>query len=106
MSPDFYDEARRFVLYLYHEEKMPCIEVAKVCDISWGVASAIVNQTSYDMGTQNYRRILRRKIEWDKRAKQQRNAESFERIMAQSYKGNRDMNHVRKVSEIERMKPL
>ena len=103
---DFYDEARRFVLYLYHEEKMPCIEVAKVCDISWGVASAIVNQPSYDMGTQNYRRILRRKIEWNKRERQQRNADSFERIMAQSYKGNRNYNQVRYVSESEKMKPL
>ena len=106
---DWFKDSRDFIRHLYHDENMPAIEIAKFCGIGWQVVSAIIHDDSYDMGTQIDRRILRKKIEWDKSKKQKpsfydSNATLYDESTA--YKGRRTIGWSKKETELSKMKPL
>lgn len=104
---DFYLESVDFVKTLYEQENLTCMEIAKFCGVSWGVVSAIVNDEDYDMGTTNHRKILRKSIEWYRLKKIAANQEILKtNSELNSYKGNREVNHYRRITETERMRPL
>lgn len=103
---NYYEKSRGFVKEL-DEEGIPRIEIAKFCGVSWQVIHAILATDVYDMGTVNHRKILAKKIEYDRHKKQQADWELINSLSeGNGYKDGRVFGNGHRTNRIAAMKGL